>query len=166
MPVRWLPAEVILEYRFSEKSDIWSFGVLLTELYSKGVIPYSGLSNTMVFERILAGYVMYAHIHIHIHIHTHPAVRTLMCTLVPQSASVYVYVPCCAPWCRSQLVCTCENKKYVQPGGVFTSLVREAARLVYFFRGWESLQQFANSLVPRWEKIKSFLYGDLLCWRV
>ena len=43
-------------------------------------------------------------------------------------------------------------------------VVREAARLVYFFREWESLQQFAKSQVPWWET-QSFVCGDL-CWRV
>ena len=41
----------------------------------------------------------------------------------------------------------------------------EAEGLVDFFGEWESLQQYAKSQVPWWET-KSFLYGDLLCWRV
>lgn len=55
MPIRWLPAEVICESRFSEKSDVWSFGVLCTELFSNGVLPYKGVGNADVFKRIVAG---------------------------------------------------------------------------------------------------------------
>uniref|UniRef100_A0A914Q8F2 Protein kinase domain-containing protein n=1 Tax=Panagrolaimus davidi TaxID=227884 RepID=A0A914Q8F2_9BILA len=43
--VRWLPIETIKDKIFTKKSEIWSFGVLLYELYSDGKEPYPGYSG-------------------------------------------------------------------------------------------------------------------------
>jgi len=40
--------EAALRSRFSIKSDIWAFGVLLTELVTHGRIPYPGMTNSEV----------------------------------------------------------------------------------------------------------------------
>ncbi|CAJ0571222.1 unnamed protein product, partial [Mesorhabditis spiculigera] len=39
-PVCWSPPEVLLSHKFSKCSDIWSFGVVVFELYSRGEQPY------------------------------------------------------------------------------------------------------------------------------
>ena len=38
---RWSPPEVLESGHFSTKSDIWSFGVLLTEVLTNGKLPYA-----------------------------------------------------------------------------------------------------------------------------
>ena len=41
-PIRWTAPEAAKFGRFSIKSDVWSFGILLTELVTYGRIPYPG----------------------------------------------------------------------------------------------------------------------------
>lgn len=42
LPVRWMPPESILYGKFTTESDIWSYGVVLWEIYSYGLQPYYG----------------------------------------------------------------------------------------------------------------------------
>ncbi|KAI4890508.1 hypothetical protein NFI96_011445, partial [Prochilodus magdalenae] len=57
-PIKWTAPEAALYGRFSIKSDVWSFGILLTELVTKGRVPYPGMVNREVLEQVDRGYRM------------------------------------------------------------------------------------------------------------
>uniref|UniRef100_A0A8C1KY39 Tyrosine-protein kinase n=1 Tax=Cyprinus carpio TaxID=7962 RepID=A0A8C1KY39_CYPCA len=57
-PIKWTAPEAALYGRFTIKSDVWSFGVLLTELTTKGRVPYPGMVNREVLDQVERGYRM------------------------------------------------------------------------------------------------------------
>lgn len=57
-PVKWTAPEGIHENRFTIKSDVWSFGILLYEIMTFGQMPYPAMTNIQVVQRVPQGYRM------------------------------------------------------------------------------------------------------------
>ncbi|CAL1684805.1 unnamed protein product [Lasius platythorax] len=58
LPVRWMSPESVMYGRFTLETDIWSFGVVLWEVFSFGKQPYYGHTNEEVVKLILQGIML------------------------------------------------------------------------------------------------------------
>lgn len=57
LPIRWYAPEVLETWKFTHKTDVWSYGVVLWEIYSGGSSPhypgtYNGLTEVLKHERL------------------------------------------------------------------------------------------------------------------
>ena len=50
--IKWMAPEAAIYNRFTIKSDVWSFGVLLYEIKTYGCNPYIGMTSDQVLEHL------------------------------------------------------------------------------------------------------------------
>uniref|UniRef100_A0AC34QZU9 Protein kinase domain-containing protein n=1 Tax=Panagrolaimus sp. JU765 TaxID=591449 RepID=A0AC34QZU9_9BILA len=55
LPIKWLAIESLKKHEFSLKSDIWSFGIVLYEMYSFGEVPFSKIEPKDLIEHLERG---------------------------------------------------------------------------------------------------------------
>lgn len=60
IPLKWTAPETLDSGKYTYLSDVWSFGVLMWEIFSSGQTPYPGLTNKETVEQVSAGYRMTA----------------------------------------------------------------------------------------------------------
>ncbi|XP_056305655.1 tyrosine-protein kinase Tec [Danio aesculapii] len=58
-PVKWSPPEVFNFCRYSSKSDVWSFGVLMWEVFTEGKMPFEHSQNHEVVLMVTQGHRLY-----------------------------------------------------------------------------------------------------------
>lgn len=58
IPVKWTAPEALNYGRYTTESDVWSFGVLLWEVFSLGMTPYTSMSNQQTRDEVEKGYRM------------------------------------------------------------------------------------------------------------
>ena len=79
LPIKWMSPESIDKLIFNTKTDVWSYGVLVWELFTRGMIPYSNIDNNLLFYNLENGYRL-------------PK---------PQSCPVYIYTILLKCWSKS-----------------------------------------------------------------
>uniref|UniRef100_A0A7M4ED69 Tyrosine-protein kinase n=1 Tax=Crocodylus porosus TaxID=8502 RepID=A0A7M4ED69_CROPO len=58
-PVKWSAPEVFHYTKFSSKSDVWAFGILMWEVFTLGKQPYELYDNMQVIQKVCEGYRLY-----------------------------------------------------------------------------------------------------------
>uniref|UniRef100_A0A803SWS0 Protein kinase domain-containing protein n=1 Tax=Anolis carolinensis TaxID=28377 RepID=A0A803SWS0_ANOCA len=58
-PIKWSAPEVFHYTKFSSKSDVWAFGILMWEVFTLGKLPYDRYDNMQVIEKVCHGYRLY-----------------------------------------------------------------------------------------------------------
>ncbi|XP_064201354.1 tyrosine-protein kinase Tec isoform X1 [Anguilla rostrata] len=58
-PVKWSPPEVYNYCKYSSKSDVWSFGVLMWEVFTEGRMPFEKNANHEVVMMVSQGHRLY-----------------------------------------------------------------------------------------------------------
>lgn len=55
IPIKWTAPEALNFGKYTTLCDVWSYGILMWEIFSKGDTPYTGMSNSQARERIDSG---------------------------------------------------------------------------------------------------------------
>eukprot|EP00041_Stephanoeca_diplocostata_P016106 m.313714 g.313714 ORF g.313714 m.313714 type:complete len:816 (+) comp20257_c0_seq2:205-2652(+) len=53
IPIRWTAPEALEHLEYFMATDVWSFGILVWEVFSGGVLPYAGMNNAETREQVI-----------------------------------------------------------------------------------------------------------------
>ncbi|XP_075265796.1 uncharacterized protein LOC142358239 isoform X1 [Convolutriloba macropyga] len=55
LPVKWMALECLGDRIYTAKSDVWSFGVTMWEIFTRSQAPYPGIPNHEVYDHLQTG---------------------------------------------------------------------------------------------------------------
>lgn len=57
-PLKWTAPETVMRKKWDTKSDVWSYGITMWEIFSLGVTPYPHFDNARTIQGLKQGYRM------------------------------------------------------------------------------------------------------------
>ena len=57
-PIRWMAPESVKHMQFSTASDVWSYGILLWEMFNPTELPYSDLNDRQFIAKVVQGHTL------------------------------------------------------------------------------------------------------------
>ncbi|KAI6185931.1 Tyrosine-protein kinase [Aphelenchoides besseyi] len=58
VPIRWLAQETLTQAIYTQKTDVFSYGIMCWEIFSNGIEPYPGMTVAEVSMKVREGYRM------------------------------------------------------------------------------------------------------------
>uniref|UniRef100_A0AC35GLC4 Tyrosine-protein kinase n=1 Tax=Panagrolaimus sp. PS1159 TaxID=55785 RepID=A0AC35GLC4_9BILA len=58
LPIKWLAPETLANGIYTQKTDVYSFGILCWEIFANGDEPYQGMTNAEVQTKVVEGFRM------------------------------------------------------------------------------------------------------------
>ncbi|XP_038071244.1 hepatocyte growth factor receptor-like [Patiria miniata] len=55
LPIKWMAPESMERRKYSSKTDVWSYGVLMWEIFSRGKKPYPSINNKDIYPYLKEG---------------------------------------------------------------------------------------------------------------
>ncbi|WKY09853.1 hypothetical protein Q1695_002312 [Nippostrongylus brasiliensis] len=75
VPIRWLAPETLKMAIYTQKTDVFSYGILCWEIYNNGIEPYPGMTVAEVNQSVKEGYRMELPPNVHPDIQTYIKVK-------------------------------------------------------------------------------------------
>ncbi|VDO90253.1 unnamed protein product [Haemonchus placei] len=76
VPIRWLAPETLKMAIYTQKTDVFSYGIMCWEIYNNGIEPYPGMTVAEVNQNVKEGYRMELPPNVHPDIQTYVKVTT------------------------------------------------------------------------------------------
>ncbi|XP_052219172.1 tyrosine-protein kinase Fer-like isoform X2 [Dreissena polymorpha] len=57
-PIKWTSPETLQDGKYNTNSEVWSYGIIMWEVFSNGTIPYPGWTNPLALDKVKQGYRM------------------------------------------------------------------------------------------------------------
>jgi serine/threonine protein kinase len=55
LPIPWMSPEAIAKKHFTQASDVWSYGIMVWEIFSYGATPYPGMKVKELVSAVVEG---------------------------------------------------------------------------------------------------------------